>query len=105
MMLSSNIKTLEAEISTKNCCIQDKNTEILELKDKILNLSEKLEKKKKKYQDVKRKYSKKLQLDMIDKQLLKNFNKPKSLQKTTKNDLYQYTICLAAALEDFCNFS
>lgn len=71
------------------------------LKHKNKELKQKLQIKKYHYKELKEKYEKKVQMDLVNKDIQQKFQKNLSEPQKSYNDFLSYTTCMAAALEDF----
>lgn len=76
-----------------------KDLTIFKHENKELKL--KLQNKKARHKELKEKYEKKVQMNLVNKDIQQKFYKTASEPQKSYNDFLSYTICMAAALEDF----
>lgn len=95
------IKNMDVEIKQKDGRISELNKENNDCKIRILEMSKKLANKRARNKSLKRKYENKVQINMVDKELMQKFSKSNEEDNGDSKELLSYTVCLAAALEDF----
>ena len=99
--LKGIIDKLNYQIDYKERIIQNYLKEISEQKIKISQATVLFESQKRKYKDLKIKHNNRLELDLVDKRLLSTYHKTMPIERIAADDILPYTLCLAAALEDF----
>lgn len=95
------IKNMDEEIKQKDGRISKLNKEINDCKVRVLEMSKKLANKRARNKSLKRKYENKVQINMVDKELMQKFSKSNEENNDYSKELLSYAMCLAAALEDF----
>ncbi|OMJ93159.1 hypothetical protein SteCoe_3980 [Stentor coeruleus] len=95
------IKKMDEEIKQKDGRICELNKEINDCKVRVLEMSKKLANKRARNKSLKRKYEDKVQINMVDKELMQKFSKSNEENNDYSKELLSYAMCLAAALEDF----
>ena len=97
LRLNNIINNLNSQLDIKKLQIDGLLKEIAEMRVQIFSLSEKLNNKQEKHKKLKEKHLNLISFGMVDKEVLHKFYNP----NIPDSEIIPYTVCLAAALEDF----